>query len=126
MPPLDKDPALIVHTESPLNAEPPPDRLRENFITPRELFYVRNHGTIPEVDPARYRLAVNGLVRKPLALSLDELRNDFPRRTLTATLQCAGNRRQQLMELAPIPDEVPWQNQAIGNAVWSGVALWEV
>ena len=36
---------------------------------PNELFFVRNHGPIPEVDPAAYRLAVRGwwLTTQPLA-----------------------------------------------------------
>jgi sulfite oxidase len=43
-----------------------------------------------------------------------------------ATLQCAGNRRQDLMEVAPIPGEVPWSAGAIGTAEWSGAPLREV
>ncbi len=117
---------LIVHSDSPLNAEPTADRLRENFVTPRELFYIRNHGTLPEVDAARYRLEIGGLVNQPLALSLDDLRNNFPKRELLVSLECAGNRRDELSAIAPIPNETPWQAQAIGNGRWAGVALWEV
>lgn len=123
---MQKHPNLLVHTESPYNAEPPLDLLRANFVTPRELFYVRNHGNIPAIDPAAYRLVVNGLVERPLELVLDRLLNDFPKRTVMATLQCAGNRRDQLMALAPIPGEVPWGAGAIGNAFWSGVPLKEI
>lgn len=121
-----KDPELIVHTANPLNAEPPLDRLRQNFITPPALFYVRNHGETPPIDPAQYRLSVGGMVARALELTLDRMLNDFPRRTVMATLQCAGNRREQLIEVAPIPGEVPWRAGAIGNAFWSGVALKEI
>jgi sulfite oxidase len=117
---------MIVHSESPYNAEPPLELLRENFLTPNELFYVRNHGSVPEIDPAAYRLVVDGLVERRLELSLDRLQNDFPKRTVMATLQCAGNRRAQLIEHAPIPGEVAWEEGAIGNAFWSGVLLKEV
>lgn len=117
---------LIVHTTSPYNAEPPLELLRENFITPRELFYVRNHGDVPEINAQTFRLIVNGMVERELELSLDTLLNDFPKRTVMATLQCAGNRRDQLMALKEIPGEVPWQAGAIGNAFWSGVPLKEI
>ncbi len=54
------------------------------------------------------------------------IREHFPKSTVTATLQCAGNRRQGLMEVAPIPGEVPWSAGAIGTAEWRGAPLREV
>lgn len=123
---MNKHEKFIVHTTSPHNAEPPLELLRENFITPRELFYVRNHGPVPEIDAQKFRLGVNGMVERELELSLDTLLNDFPKRTVMATLQCAGNRRDQLIALKEIPGEVPWEAGAIGNAFWSGVPLKEI
>lgn len=123
---MEKSPDLLVHSTNPYNAEPPLSRLRENFMTPRELFYVRNHGTIPETDATTYRLAVNGMVERELALSLDILMNDFPKRTVMATLQCAGNRRTELIAVAPTPGETPWEAGALGNTFWSGVPLREI
>jgi sulfite oxidase len=43
-----------------------------------------------------------------------------------ATLQCAGHRRDELAAFRPIPEEIPWGAETIGNAVWRGVALREV
>jgi sulfite oxidase len=123
---MEKDPHLITHTTNPWNAEPPVNKLREHFITPPELFYVRNHGEIPVIDPGSYRLVVNGLVEQPFELSLHSLINDFTKRTVMATLQCAGNRRNQLIDVAPIPGEVPWMEGAIGNNIWSGAPLNEI
>ncbi|HYV95184.1 MAG TPA: sulfite oxidase [Chitinophagales bacterium] len=123
---MDKDPNLIVHTTHPLNAEPPLDKLRENFITPYQKFYIRNHGDIPQIDPKTFHLQVNGLVEHELELSLDKLINDFTKHTVMASLQCAGNRRTELLAVAPIPDEVLWQEGAIGNATWKGVPLKDI
>jgi sulfite oxidase len=117
---------MIVQDQQPFNAESPLEPLRQSFVTPKELFYVRNHGTVPEVDPASYRLAVSGMVERPLELSLEEIRNGFSKETVTATVQCAGNRRQGLMEARQIPGETPWGAGALGNARWSGVPLREV
>ncbi len=125
MTPFGKHPSAIVRDRQPFNAEPPLGRLRQSFETPRELFFSRNHGSIPEVDPDRYRLAVGGLVERPLELSMEELRG-LPKVEVTAVLQCAGNRRDGLIEVAPIPGETPWGAGAIGNARWAGVPLREI
>jgi sulfite oxidase len=117
---------LIILQEQPLNAEPPGDLLRQSFITPQEHFYIRTHGSIPAVDPASYRLLITGMVQPKRELSLDELRSMSPARTVTATLECAGNRRDELMAVKPIPGEVPWRADVIGTAKWRGVPLREV
>ncbi len=122
---IETHPRLRVRQESPLNAEPAPGDLIESFRTPNDLFFIRSHGNIPTVDAGTYRLTIDGLVESPLSLSLADLRR-FPRITAGATLQCAGNRRRELIEFAPIPNELPWGSEAISNAEWSGVPLREV
>jgi sulfite oxidase len=123
---MHKDPNLIYYTNSPVNAETPLDLLQANFITPEDVFYMRNHGPVPEIDVNDFRLKVNGMVENELSLSLETLQKKFTKYTVMATLQCAGNRRDQLIEVAPVPGEVPWQSGAIGNATWSGVRLKEI
>jgi sulfite oxidase len=118
-----KDPVLIVRTAEPFNAGPPPEELTREAVTPTPLFFVRNHGTVPAIDPAAYRLRVGGLVERPLELSLDDLRGAFPRQTAAATLQCAGNRRMEMLAVREIPGEVPWDLEAISHAEWGGVEL---
>lgn len=120
--PFGKHPATLVRSERPFNAGPPPERLRASFVTPVEDFFVRNHGDVPEVDPAAFRLRVGGAVARPLELALADLER-FPRREVTATLQCAGNRRDELVREKPIPGELPWGAEAISTARWTGVAL---
>jgi sulfite oxidase len=120
------DSHLIILSEDPLNAEPPGNLLRKSFLTPQHLFYVRTHGSIPTVDPSSYRLRLTGLVEQSRDLSLDELRALAPARTVTASLECAGNRRAELMAVRPIPGEVAWGSTVIGTANWRGVPLAEV
>ena len=124
--PAGKHPDLIVHGNVPFNAEPPLALLRQSALTPTELFFVRNHGKVPAVDPLSFRLSVDGLVRRPVEVSVAELRERFPPITLAATLSCAGNRRTQLTDVAPIRGELPWRDGAIGNAHWTGVRLRDV
>jgi hydroxyacylglutathione hydrolase len=122
----DADPALIVWTEEPLNAETPLELLAGDRLTANARFFIRNHGPIPEVDPAAFRLTVRGLVSEPLTLSLDELRQRFERVTVIAYLSCAGNRRSELATIAPIPDQEPWGPGATGNAEWRGFRLRDI
>jgi sulfite oxidase len=123
--PFGKRPGTLVRQESPFNAGPPPGALAAEALTPNDLFFVRNHGEVPVVDAAVWRLAVRGAVERELSLSLADLER-FPRRALMATLQCAGNRRAELAALRPIPNELPWGFEAISTATWSGVALADV
>jgi sulfite oxidase len=122
----DKRDDMVVHEREPFNAEPPRTALADRTRTPLDTFYSRNHGPIPEVDPATWRLTVDGLVEQPLELSLDELRERFEEVELTATLQCAGNRRAGLIEVRDIPGEDPWGPGATSTVRWSGVRLADV
>lgn len=48
----ERDPRLVVRSNKPFNAETPLAGYNER-ITPNELFYVRNHLPVPEIDPER-------------------------------------------------------------------------
>ena len=113
---------LIVHSEKPFNAEPSLLRLRAACITAQADFYVRSHGDVPHLDEGTHRLRVDGKVTRPLDLSMAELRERFPSRKLTAVMQCAGNRRGDMLQVRPVSGD-PWAAGAIGNAEWTGVSL---
>jgi sulfite oxidase len=117
---------LIVHGEEPFNAETGLAALAEGPLTATDAFYVRGHGPVPEIDPATWRLHVHGIVERELRLSLATLREAFREREVTATLQCAGNRRAGLIASRDIPGEAPWGPGATGTATWTGVALADV
>lgn len=122
---LGKHPAFILHTSDPANGGAPPAEVIAHRLTPNDLFFVRNHAPIPHVDPQAYRLEVGGLVKAPRAFSLEDLRV-FPRHTITSALQCAGNRREELLALGAIPDEIIWGTDAVSNAEWRGLFLADV
>jgi sulfite oxidase len=117
---------LIVHAEEPFNAETGLAALADGSLTATDAFYVRAHGPVPDLDPAAWRLRVHGLVERELDLSLDALREECRERDVTATLQCAGNRRAGLIAIRDIPGEAPWGPGATGTARWTGVALADV
>lgn len=122
---LGKKDSLIVHSQHPYNAEPPLAYLRASKRTDNAHFYVRSHGNIPSIDVARHRIMVKGRVRRPLSLSLDDVRRDFAPRTIEAVLQCAGNRRSDYLQVKPVSGD-PWAAGAIGNAAWTGASLAEI
>jgi sulfite oxidase len=115
---------MIVHESEPYNAEAPRAGLVP-VITPIDSFYVRNHGPVPAAD-ADWRLTVDGLVERPLELSVADVRDRWPAQTVTATMQCAGNRRIGLLDVRDIPGEAPWGPGATSTAQWTGVRLADV
>ena len=98
-------------------------------ITPNSLFFVRNHGGIPEISQADYTLLLDGLVAKPTNFKLADLKNEklFPRQSNVVTIQCSGTRRiEQINKYAGEGDEMinaPWAEGAIGTATWTGISL---
>ena len=117
---------LIDHEEEPFNVETGSAAPAEGPLTATDAFYVRSHGSVPEIHPAEWRLRVHGVVERELDLSLATLREAFRERDVTATLQCAGNRRAGLIAIREIPGEAPWGAGATGTATWTGVALADV
>lgn len=117
---------MTVHGEEPFNAEPPRAALADRMLTPLDAFYSRNHGPMPTLDAADWRLDVDGLVDRPRTWTLTALRERFTTHSETATLQCAGNRRAGLAEVRDIPGEAPWGPTATATARWTGVRLADV
>ena len=124
--PYGKREDMVVHEREPFNAETGLGALIESPVTANDAFYVRSHGAVPEAEHDRWRLRVDGAVERELCLSLETLREAFRERQVTATLQCAGNRRAGLIAVREIPGEAPWGPGATGTATWSGVALADV
>jgi DMSO/TMAO reductase YedYZ molybdopterin-dependent catalytic subunit len=109
---------LIVRQRNPDNLEFPFASL-DHFITPNERFYVRNHFPVPQLAAGTWRLRVEGAVANPLTFTYDQVRS-LASRSVTATLECAGNGRARL---SPQVRGVQWDLGAVSNAEWAGVPL---
>jgi len=116
---------LRVISKKPFNAEAPPSLLAEQFITPTELFFIRNHLPVPTIDMSTYKIEIEDSNGRMVELSLDDLKQKFKKHTITAVLQCSGNRRQEMHQIRPIKG-LDWSQGAVGNAEWSGVSLCDV
>jgi sulfite oxidase len=109
-----------------LNAGAWPDPSPERLVTPLRSFFTRSHATVPIIDGAAWQLEVGGLVQRPRSYRLADLRVRFPRRHVTATLICAGMRRNELLQYGEMPGELPWGPEPISTGRWSGVPLVDV
>jgi DMSO/TMAO reductase YedYZ molybdopterin-dependent catalytic subunit len=112
------------------NAEMRWDSVDFGYLTPVERFFVRDHTATPLIDPRTWQLQIfgSGLRGGP---SLDQARtltlrqlHQFPRRTVTTAIECAGNGRSFFgsQQGTPVPG-TQWQLGAIGVAEWTGVPL---
>lgn len=100
------------------NSGMPLEALRYD-VTPVGLHYLLVHFDIPEADALRWRVEVCGRVSQPLSISVDDLKK-LPARTERVTLECAGNGRGQLSPRYP---SVPWMEEGVSTAEWTGVPL---
>jgi DMSO/TMAO reductase YedYZ molybdopterin-dependent catalytic subunit len=115
---------LITRVTRPFDAETP---VREftSFLTPNHRFFVRSHFGPPppeSIAEATWSLRVGGLVERPRAFTLQELKR-FEPVTITAVVQCSGNGRAFHRPKVP---GVQWERGAVGNAQWTGVRLRDV
>ena len=117
----ERSPLLIPSSKKPYNAEPPVSMLTDRFLTPNDLFYVRNHLPVPDVKLEDYKLTLCEGSTNEKSLSFDELKG-LPKRCVTCVTQCAGNRRSEMVKVKPVKG-LNWGHAAISNAKWSGVCL---
>src|SRR5262245_23112338 len=116
LPALAQGETVVPFTDLPanLNFVPAADRRTLDIrtingpFTPRDQFFTTQHYGHPQVDPAAFRLKVDGLVDRPKEFSLDELKK-MKSTELIFGFECSGNRR-------------PTQGLS-GNGRWTGVPL---
>lgn len=90
------------------------------ILTPSSLHYERHHSGIPTIDPARHRLVVHGLVDRPLALSMAEIRR-LPSLTRILALECGGNSSSEWA--ATTGPDVQRSYGLLSGSEWTGVPL---
>lgn len=93
----------------------------DGIITPNGLCFVRHHGGEAEVDPARHRFMINGMVEKPLVFTMEDIKRMPGRVNRVHFLECAANsgmewRGAQL-------NGCQYTHGMIHNVVYTGVPL---
>eukprot|EP00899_Mesostigma_viride_P006376 jgi/Mesvir1/1573/Mv14544-RA.3 len=125
---------VIPVTQQPFNAETPVEYLLASAVQANDVFFVRHHLPVPTVDVRAWRLDLSsdeGLLPGqdesggPLSFSLDDLKTKFPKHTVRASIQCAGNRRAAMDTVKPVRG-LKWGPGAVSTADWGGVRLCDV
>ncbi len=98
-----------------------PHQLLNGTVTPNSLHFSIDHCGVPDIDPARHKLVIHGMVKQPLEFTLETL-SRYPLVSRMAFVECAGNS-------APMFSNEPMQATAqaihglVSNAEWTGVKL---
>ena len=92
----------------------------DGIITPNGLCFERHHGGMADIDPARHRLMIHGMVERPVVLTVADLKR-LPRVNRIYFLECAANsgmewRGAQL-------NGVQFTHGMIHNVMYTGVTL---
>jgi len=95
--------------------------LLEGTITPAGLHFERHHNGVPDIDPSRHELLIHGMVKQPLAFSLETLMR-YPMETHIHFVECAGNSG---IYGAPQPAQITAGeiNGLLSCSEWTGVRL---
>ena len=91
------------------------------IITPSDLHFYVNHeyGVIPVIDPKKYRLAIHGMVERPVMLTLEEIKL-LPSVSRVYFIECGGNGNLARTKNAKTVQETHGRS---GCTEWTGVPL---
>ena len=114
---------LTLLNDRPLNAETPP-HLLDDPITPAPRHFIRNNGIPPsDVNPDTWTLTIDGLVDRPMTLSIADLQSRFEVVTMALAIECGGNGRAFF---EPPARGNQWTYGAVACSEWTGVRLKDV
>jgi len=98
-----------------------PHHLINGTFTPNGLHFVISHSGNPDIDPSQHRLAIHGLVRRPLVFTLDAL-SRYPMVSRMTFLECGGN-SAPLFSNEPIQADIQAIHGLVSCSEWTGVML---
>jgi len=111
-------PRRLVEDPLPSSASYTPLQDLNGFITPSDLHYESHSSGIPEIDPDRYTLRIEGSVERPMTLTLKDLKR-LPEQTEARYLECAGNGVKASAGM--VPELTPQQiDGMVSTSVWTG------
>src|SRR5262249_36396068 len=90
------------------------------IITPSGLHYERHHAGIPNIDPAKHRLVIHGMVDRPMKYSVADLKR-FPTVSRTYFMECSGTTGRELMRATD--PTVQRKHGLVSTSEWPGVPL---
>jgi sulfite oxidase len=117
--------------KQPWCSETQNEALINSYLTPNSNFYVRSHAPVPDIDAKEHTISFGDSNGSEKNISLVNLCKKFPEHTVTAIMQCAGNRAaEDIIVNGPSGfSNSPFASIGhgmMGNAQWSGVYLRDV
>ena len=111
------------HSERPLTGSVPAHE-HDFDVTPTDRMFVRNNLLTPDIDAAKHRITIKGLVDKELSYSVEEFKQTFAPITMQGMLECAGSGRSNYR---PTASGTPWgETGGMGCPTWTGARLRDV
>ena len=114
---VESGPAVAPLTKAPIpfpnadSAVKPVPGTRPEYTPVAQHYRVDIDLTPPSIDASSWRLRISGLVARPLQLTIDQIRNDYPARQQFITLECISN---------------PVGGPLIGTTLWGGPSFRDV
>jgi len=93
---------------------------QHGIITPNGLIYERHHNGTPDIDPARHRLVIHGMVKQPLEFTMDDLMR-YPSVSRFYFMECSGNGLTDWLK--PASTTVQQTHGLLSCAQWTGVPV---
>ena len=90
------------------------------IVTPNGLFFERHHNGVARIDPEQHRLAIHGLVEKPLVFTMSDLMR-YPSVSRFYFMECSGNTLTDWREAKA--KTVQQTHGLLSCAQWTGVPL---
>ena len=98
-----------------------PLHLSQGTITPNGLHFVVAQSGAPDIDPAKHRLVIHGMVKQPLMFTLDALER-YPMVSRMAFIECGGN-SAPFFSPQPIQANLQALHGLVSCSEWTGVLL---
>lgn len=92
----------------------------DGIITPNGLCFERHHSGAAQIDPARHRLMINGLVERELIFTMEDIQR-LPRENHVYFLECTANSGMEWR--GPQLNGVQFTHGMIHNVMYTGVPL---
>ncbi|MEM5312586.1 sulfite dehydrogenase [Paraburkholderia sp. JHI869] len=90
------------------------------IVTPSGLHFERNHGGVPDINPSQHRLLIEGMVKRPLLLTMDDLMR-YPSVSRMHFVECSGNTSTEWR--GPKGKSVQHTHGLLSCSEWTGVLL---
>lgn len=89
-------------------------------VTPNGLIYERHHNGTPDIDPAKHRLVIHGMVRQPLEFTMEDIVR-YPAVSRFYFMECSGNGLTDWLKAASVT--VQQTHGLLSGGQWTGIPV---